>query len=212
MTETVYIARGAEKEFLTLIQEQNTHRDILLVEGARQVGKTRLTKHVLTHFPHIWLDLQEEKAFVRKIDATSSFHLFSDLLAAEKGFVPGQGKILVIDEAQESEKLGAYVRYMKEVWENQTVILLGSMMSRLFRKGIKYPVGRTKHLRIFPMTFFEFLKGIGEDLLLEKLQTWNFDQPLSPPFHAKAITLFDQYLKVGGLPEVVFLYGHQKNW
>lgn len=207
-----YIPRLAEKVLESALNTKELHRDVILVEGARQVGKTSLVKHLCSNRPHLWIDLEREKSFLRKIDATKSFEEFSDFLAAEKKFIPGQGKILVIDESQESQVLGGYVRYLKETWQNQTVILMGSLMARLFRKGVRYPVGRTRSIKMFPFTFEEFLRALNEEILLEKINLWEPKKPLTDPFHEKAMKLFLTYLTIGGLPEVVQLYAAKKNW
>ncbi|OGQ05587.1 MAG: hypothetical protein A2W61_08470 [Deltaproteobacteria bacterium RIFCSPLOWO2_01_44_7] len=207
-----YTHRLAEKRLEETLNNKDRNRDTILVEGARQVGKTSLVKHLCSSRPHLWLDLEKEKVFLRKIDATNAFEEFSDLLAAEKNFVPGQGRILVIDEAQESRLLGGYVRYFKETWENQTVVLLGSLMARLFRKDVRYPVGRTHSIKIYPFTFEEFLLAFNEELLLQKIKAWEPEKPLSPPFHQKALQSFQVYLTIGGLPEVLQWHVHKKNW
>lgn len=207
-----FIGRLAQKKFEQALNNQETHRDVLLVEGARQVGKTFLLRQICSRLDHLWIDLEKEKAFLRKIDATNTFEEFSDLLAAEKKFLPGGGKILVVDEAQESQALGGYVRYFKETWKNQTVVLLGSLMARLFRKGVRYPVGRTHTLKLFPLVFEEFLEALGEEILLKKIRAWEPERPLSEPFHQKAMQLFLTHLTLGGLPEVVKGYASKKNW
>lgn len=207
-----YTPRLAEKELKEALNNTDKNRDAILVKGARQVGKTSLVQHLCSNHPHCWLDLEKEKAFLRKIDATNTFEEFSDLLAAEKNFIPGQGKILIIDEAQESRLLGGYVRYFKETWENQTVVLLGSLMARLFRSGVRYPVGRTHTIKIYPCTFEEFLLALKEESLLQKIKTWEPKKPLSPPFHQKAMQSFLVYLTIGGLPEVVQWYVDKKKW
>lgn len=212
MTESDYILRWVERDLQELLISNDLHRDVILVEGARQVGKTRMVAHALRAIPHVWINLEREKRLVREIDATEEFSTFTEWLAARKGFVPGNGQILVIDEAQESRCLGGYVRSMKEEWPNQTVILLGSLMARLFREGVRYPVGRVRRVHVYPFTFLEFLDAVGETDIKKRIDTWTVDAPLSEPFHLKAMTHFFDYLQIGGLPEVVSLYRSAKSW
>lgn len=212
MTKYSYITREIEGEFSQHLLSQASHRDVILVEGARQVGKTATVRHLLQNRPHIWIDFQRDKSLVRQIDQTSSFDEFADLLAVEVNFQPSQGSILVIDEAQESERLGGYVRYMKEIWSNQTTLLLGSAMHRLFRKGIKYPVGRVHRITVHPFSFIEFLRALDETYLHDKILHWTVADPLNNTLHKRAIDYLNIYLRVGGLPAIVLDYKKKADW
>ncbi len=212
MTDYSYILRECEQNFIKEIEVQGQNRDVILVEGARQTGKTSMIKHCCVGRSHVWIDLQKDKSFLKSLDETDSFEEFTDLLLAKKSFSPGQNKILIIDEAQESQNLGGYVRSMKEDWDNQTVVLLGSLMARLFRKGVKFPVGSVRPFKIYPFTFREFLRAKQEKSLLVKLSQWKAEAPLTAVLHEKMLTLFDQYLKTGGLPDVVSTFVDQRDW
>lgn len=99
--------------------------------------------------------------------------------------------------------LGRFVRFMKESWPRTTTILSGSTLARLFRKDVRYPVGRVKRLTVSPFSFYEFLWAGKNDFLLEKLKT---PSQISIIVHKELILNLDKYLEVGGLPAVVLEY------
>lgn len=212
MTKNSYILRDLEQKLEILINKKQKNHNVILVEGARQVGKTSLVRHVCQNRTHIWIDLQKDRSLMRQIDQTQSFEEFTDLLALEKGFRPSSGKILIIDEAQESHKLGEYVRYMKEDWANQVVILMGSLIHRLFRKGVKYPVGRVQRFPVYPFSFREFLRALDENYLHEKITSWSLEDPFHSTLHTKALETLSLYLQIGGLPAVVLAYKNKQDW
>ena len=105
------------------LENNAKENNVLLVQGARQVGKSTLIAEELIRTPHLLLNLETDRIARAEIDHTKSFREFTLLLKTRYNFSPGD--ILFIDEAQESERLGHYVREMKEVWKKSKVILTG---------------------------------------------------------------------------------------
>ncbi len=132
--DTKYICRHLDSKVSAFIERQEPNKNVLLVEGARQVGKTRMVAHALqqTDKPSIEINLERDRRIRSAIDECVDFKDFEELLADRIGFHGDGGQVLFIDEAQESETLGSYVRFMKESWSRASVILSGSSLSRLF--------------------------------------------------------------------------------
>jgi predicted AAA+ superfamily ATPase len=162
-------------------------------------------EHVISRFSMktIIINLEKDRLFRLKIDECRQFSEFEDLLRISYGFDPAAGGILFIDESQESMVLGQFVRFMKESWPRTTSILSGSTLSRLFRKNIRYPVGRVKRLTVSPFSFYEFLRAGKNDFLAEKLAA---PSQISAMAHQELLVNLDKYLEVGGLPAVVLEY------
>lgn len=203
-----YIERLQAAPIREFIADKTPHKDVFLVEGARQVGKTTLIEHVLaaSKTDAVRLNLEKHAVLRKKIDACREFSEFEDLLEDELGYRPRKNSVLFIDESQESIQLGKFVRFMKESWEHATVILTGSTLTRLFRKDTRYPVGRVKRITITPFAFTEYLKALRgrrgfSDSLTQTLRA--FDQPISSVRHLSLMEQYDRYLDVGGLPQVV---------
>jgi len=121
-----------------------------------------------------------------------------------------KNSILFIDEAQESKKLSGYVKSFKEDWSEVKVILTGSSMNRFFSRKERIPVGRTRSLCIFGFNFTEFVKftkGI-------KLADFINSSPISiqPSRHEYLLSMFDDYMYVGGYPEAVKAYNENDDY
>jgi len=184
-----------------------SNRDVIVIEGARQVGKSYLVNQVLksieSHF--LSFDLEKEPKLRHQINNTENFNDFKSLM--EDNYALKKNTVLFFDEAQECQKLAMYVKSFKEDWHGVKVILTGSSMNRFFPKTIRIPVGRMRSMCVYPFSFSEFIRFIhGNDLS---------DFILSAPEiipksrHMKLLEYFDIYQITGGYPEAVKAY--QKN-
>jgi len=185
------------------IDSSDEYKNVLLVEGARQVGKTALIEHAIERSDKrsCSANLEKDTLLRALIDDCDSFEMFTRLLRDRLDFDPAAGSILFIDEAQESMALGRFVRFMKEDWSRATVILSGSTLRHLFRKEIRYPVGRVKSLVLGPFSFSEHLAAGGKTALAADVL--DPDIRFDSHQHELLLGLFDAFLEVGGLPEVV---------
>ncbi len=201
--DIAYIPRQRDRDVAEFLSRREAHKNVLLVEGARQVGKTSLVVHALSRNPgqSIRINLERERRMRVMIDECVDFREFEELLQDRYGFVGDQGMTLFIDEAQESERLGGFVRFMKENWPLASVVLSGSSLRRLFREKVRYPVGRVQRLLLGPFSFAEYLTATGN---LHLAQLVNEQAPeISTSRHAHLLSLYDQFLLIGGLPAVV---------
>ena len=207
-----------------LSQFKNSSREVIIVEGARQVGKSTLIESVLEkvkkedfNYKVIQINLETDLITLKEFDSTKSFEEFEIYLKTRFDFSDEEKSILFIDEAQESEVLGAYVRSFKEKWKNAKVVLSGSSMRRLFREDQRVPVGRYKTLLITPLSFVEFLEARKKDSLLELIEEINLSNYQDSKFNSEFVhRLFleelDIYLQIGGMPAVVQEYVNQGDW
>jgi predicted AAA+ superfamily ATPase len=189
---------------------RSSSNNVLIVEGARQVGKTTLIENLLVGRKNvIAINLEKELEFRLLLDQTAHFKDFEFLLARQYGFNREIEQILFIDEAQESEVLGRYVRFCKEEWPHTKTILTGSSMSRLFRAHDRVPVGRYTSFLITPLTFLEFLDFTNDRQGYDLIATAEHNPmqiEISEFMHLELLKTFDRYLAVGGLPNAVLAY------
>ncbi len=204
-----YVTRIIEEKILAHIRDEKPPFNAILVSGARQTGKSTLLAHLFPPREHIHINLAYEGGFCDAIDQSENFEDFTLLLANRFALKMGSGKILIFDEAQLSRRLGSYVRFFKEKWKNQHVILTGSTLSTLFDNNEK-PTGRVVEFVLRPFNFVEFLTALEKEPLLEKIESFSPEQPLSQTVHNEMVSLLQEYLKVGGLPEVVLTYKEKK--
>ncbi|OGQ44724.1 MAG: hypothetical protein A3H42_01155 [Deltaproteobacteria bacterium RIFCSPLOWO2_02_FULL_46_8] len=190
-----------------ILDNSEEHSNCLLLGGARQVGKTTLVEQITKEFNAVTINLYERPTLARSIDAVESFDALERLFKRELNFEPSQGVLLVIDEAQEARRLGQWIRFFKEKWRRQKVIVLGSILTNLFGEGVSYPVGRVEELVLRPFTFKEFLLADGREGLIEIMEAWDFQHPLSEEDHRAYIGPYLDYLRTGGMPEIVIAHG-----
>ena len=198
-----YVRRNCDNVIANYLRDKVSNKKVLLVEGARQVGKTSFVENAIEEYDgkSISINLEENRTLRSLIDGCRDFSSFEMLLLDRLGFDGAGDQLLFIDEAQESLKLGGFVRFMKEKWSRATVVLSGSTLTRLFRDDVRYPVGRVKRLVIRPFSFSEYLRAVGKDHLADYIHEGDPDVPIER--HEYLLDLFDHYISTGGLPDVV---------
>lgn len=197
------IKRNLEDDLKSELLKEKSNKDVLLVEGARQVGKTFLIESVLKELekevPVHSFNLEKDLILQSELSDVNSFNEVIDIFK-KRGFDPSKKSILFIDEAQEGKKLGGFIRFFKEDLINQTVILSGSSLSRIFTE-CRYPVGRVKKYRVNPFNFEEYLRALNKEHLLPTFS--DLEKGLTEIMHKELLKLFDAFLSVGGMPSVV---------
>lgn len=197
--------REAETRLRNLIK--NSNGSVIIVEGARQVGKSYFVNDVLRGLdkPFLAFDLEKFPILRRQIDKTEDFTDFRYLMEDQYGLK--RDSILFIDEAQESRQLAKYVKSFKEDLPDIQVILTGSSMNRFFSKDVRIPVGRFRSICLFGFNFSEFVEYIRGEKLADYLRSSPTDVPASR--HSLFLGLYDEYMKIGGYPEAVIAHAEK---
>ncbi|MDF7818434.1 AAA family ATPase [Runella sp. MFBS21] len=180
------------------------NRKPLIVNGARQVGKSWLIKHFgETYFQGkvIVVNLEKSKNLhtIFKPDLDAKRILFELGLALNTTIEKGED-LLFIDEIQACPEALGSLRYFYEEIPELHVIAAGSLLDFEFRNQ-PFPVGRVETLNMYPMTFYEFLKARGKEQLCQLLKTPLVDIPEGTERYFDED--FNLYLVVGGMPECV---------
>ena len=109
--------------------------------------------------------------------------------------------LIIFDEIQECPKALASLKYFYENTPEYNIIAAGSMLGIALHNGTSFPVGKIEFMELYPLSFFEFLKALGENDLLMLIDKLDFE--LIKTFKNKFIDLLRQYYFVGGMPEIV---------
>jgi len=112
--------------------------------------------------------------------------------------------LIIFDEIQEAEKGLTALKYFYEQAPEYYVVAAGSLLGVSLQKQTSFPVGKVDFLRMYPMSFIEFLENIGQTLLKNYLEEENWG--VIEPFHEKLVSLLRLYYFVGGMPEAVADY------
>ncbi|MCL2537730.1 MAG: AAA family ATPase [Coriobacteriia bacterium] len=175
----------------------------IIINGARQVGKTWLLKKFgAQHFKNVaYVNFDNNIAMNRLFEEGYDISRLLTGIQAETGQRIFEGETLIIfDEIQECQKALTSLKYFRENAPGQMIAAAGSLLGLTVHRGTGYPVGNVKTLDLYPMNFREFLDALGEQSLRELM---DFDETAGSSFASKIIPLLRQYYFTGGMPEAV---------
>ncbi|MEL6252587.1 MAG: ATP-binding protein [Bacteroidota bacterium] len=180
-------------------------RKVLLLRGARQVGKTWSARYLGSHFEHFLeinfeLDKKVHDFFEQSLDPND---LCLNLSAYYNIPIENGKTLLFFDEIQSCIPAISSLRFFYEKRPGLHLIAAGSLLEFALEELPSYGLGRIESIWMYPMSFDEFLLAKGEEQLLQLKGNANPDKPLNKVFHEKLIVLFRQFLLLGGLPEVI---------
>lgn len=179
------------------------HRKPLILEGARQVGKTWLMLELAKSYRnYVYINFDKDSWAkdlfladydINRILLTLEAHSDERIVAGET--------LIIFDELQETERGLGVLKYFYEEAPDQHIIVAGSLLGITLHTGQSFPVGKVDIIRVYPLTFTEFLRANGENIKADCLikKQWDVIQSLAPAY----INLLRQYYFVGGMPEAV---------
>ena len=182
----------------------NEERKPLLLEGARQVGKTWLARELGANEFEEYIELNFEKQVALRSLFELDFDLSRILLAISafsgKDVIPGK-TLLFFDEIQWAPRGLLSLKYFNDEMKQLHIVAAGSLLGLMDHEGESFPVGKVSFLNIYPMTFDEFLIATGKENLFNVLQKrdWSLINILSGQFEEA----LRNYYYIGGMPEAV---------
>lgn len=189
---------------------------MLLIDGARQIGKSYIIRHVgEMMFPnYIEINMEEDKLGDRVFaDAktTNDFYMALSVVAGDK-MKQRENTLVFLDEIQAYDHLLTLVKFlMKE--KKFTYIASGSLLGVTLKNTQSVPMGSLDIQHMYPMDFEEFLyaNGVGEFAIDSMKESFHKQEALSEAMHNKLMDLFKKYLLVGGLPKAVEIFVANRN-
>ena len=201
------------KIYDTLVEWKKTSagRTVLLIDGARRVGKSYIAEEFAKneYESYILLDFNRAAKSVTELfdtylDDLDTFFLFLSQYYGVK--LVERRSLIIFDEVQLFPLARAALKYLVADGRYD-YIETGSLMSiKKNAKDILIP-SEERHVRMVPLDFEEFLWAIGSDITTEFLRIcFERRMPLGQALHRKVMDLFRQYLIVGGMPQAVLEY------
>jgi len=188
--------------------KDDEHRKVLLVRGARQVGKTYCLRGLGAEFEHfVEVNFEQEKPVSRFFEGSLDPLGICEKLEAyfDTPIVPGK-TLLFFDEIQACPQALRALRFFYEKMPRLHVAAAGSLLEFVLSEIPSFGVGRISHLFLYPMTFAEFLDECGGSALNEMIRKASADSPMDDALHAKLLEKLRVFLLVGGMPAVVEAY------
>jgi len=191
-------------------------KKILLIDGARQVGKTYIIRHVGQRLfeNYIEINMIEDSLGDRLFANTKTvedFYLQVSMLEGSK-MKSKENTLIFIDEIQAYPHLLTLLKFLSQD-DKFTYIASGSLLGVTLAQTSSIPMGSIRKIRMFPLDFEEFLYANGMNELVISSMRKKFErlEALDEPMHNKMMDLFRKYLLVGGLPDAVNSYLAEKN-
>ncbi len=189
----------------------SANRKPLILNGARQVGKTWLLREFAktAYKKEAYIVCRKndlaKQVFARDFDIA---RILRDLSALSKVDITPGDTLIILDEVQDIPEAIEALKYFYEQAPEYHVAVAGSLLGISLHQGVSFPVGKVDELNVFPMNFMEFLDAVGEHQSLMLLESRDFNG--IAPLHEKFVDLLRQYYFVGGMPEAVKLYAESK--
>ncbi len=186
-------------------------RKPLVLLGARQVGKTYLLKEFgkNEYESLVYINCHKESYANQLFRDVNASRIIDELQIYFNVTIVPDKTLLFFDEIQEVRNGMASLKYFCEDFPDVHVVVAGSLLGISLRDGESYPVGKINTLRLFPMSFAEYLMANERDGLLRMIreQRWDTMQAQSDLL----IALLREYYFVGGMPEAVKVYVESGN-
>ena len=181
-----------------------TDRKPLIIQGARQVGKTWLMREFgKNEFDQtVYFNFETNKAlhsiFKSGFD-TGNIISSLNIIAGNK--IESFNTLIILDEIQACPEAITSLKYFQENSPEYNIFAAGSLLGVAIHGGVSFPVGKVDFLTVYPLDFPEFLEAMGQSQLLKAIESAN--TAVIENFNDQLIALLKQYYFVGGMPEVV---------
>ena len=197
--------------------KESGHRKPLILQGARQVGKTySILEFGRTHYDNVAYFNFETNS---KLNETFEENISPGYLIPILSHIAGQTivkerTLIVFDEVQLCERALTSLKYFCEEAPDYHIIVAGSLLGvAVNRQKFSFPVGKVDMKTLYPMDIEEFMLALGENDLVNQIKnSFQTDKPLPTALHDYAMMLYRQYLVVGGMPECVLQYAETKDY
>lgn len=181
-------------------------RKPLILQGARQVGKTYILKEfgAREYSEVVYINCDDNNDMQNMFVDYDVDRIIRSLSAISGISIKPSTTLLILDEIQEVERGLASLKYFCEKAPEYHVAVAGSLLGITLHEGTSFPVGKVDMLYMYPMDFEEFLLAMGKEQLVELLR--NNSWAALTPLRGMLTELLRQYYFVGGMPEAVKTY------
>ena len=193
--------------------KESKRRKPLIIEGARQVGKTWLMKefgskaYVNTVYINFDSNSRMAELFSSDLDIDRII-LGLEVFIGHK--IEPDNTLLIFDEVQEVPRALSSLKYFYENAPQYHIVCAGSLLGIALHGGTSFPVGKVDFLKLYPLSFKEFLKATGNERFAVLLDTRDYGMITS--FKQTYVDALKHYYFVGGMPEAVQSFAESKDF
>ena len=205
-----YTERHIDKALLEW--KNSPKRKPLMLRGVRQCGKTSAVRHLAESFRnYVELNLEKQNELCSVFDGDFDVkRIITRLELAFSQKITAGETLIFIDEIQECPRAITALRYFYEDMPDLHVIAAGSLLEFVLnqddsKEAVDFPVGRVRSLFMYPFSFLEFLRAVGDQILIDYLENLHIFEEKNEA-HEKLLARYKEFLIVGGMPEAVTEY------
>lgn len=186
--------------------KESPTRKPLILQGARQVGKTYILKEfgAREYSEVVYINCDDNNDMQNMFVDYDVDRIIRSMSAISGISIKPSTTLLILDEIQEVERGLASLKYFCEKAPEYHVAVAGSLLGITLHEGTSFPVGKVDMLYMYPMDFEEFLLAMGKEQLVELLRSNSW--AALTPLRGMLTELLRQYYFVGGMPEAVKTY------
>lgn len=195
--------------------KKSDRRKPLILNGARQVGKTYALKHFAntSYKKFAYFNFDKEETLCEYFNTTlMPNEIINFLKLHTRSDITPNDTLIIFDEIQECPKALSSLKYFCEEANDYHIAAAGSLLGVKTAKIENFPVGKVNFLHMYPLTFFEFLSAMQEDDLRKFLENISDFEPLPNPLHEKLLHLLKNYFCIGGMPEAVAYFAKNQDF
>lgn len=196
-----------------LIQwKEDIDRKPLILNGARQVGKTWILKEFGDKYytKTAYINMDNNKRMKELFEDFDTERLIQGFRAETQVDIEPKNTLIILDEIQEVPEAITSLKYFCENAREYHIVVAGSLLGVATHKGVSFPVGKVNFLNLYPLNFEEYLLAIGKDNLVELLKSNDMD--MIKIFSNQYKRFLKEYYYIGGMPEVVDSYVKYKDY
>lgn len=189
-----------------LLWKNSKKKKPLLLQGARQVGKTYLINEFgkKEYKNYIYLNFEQNLSLSSLFDTDLNPYKIIEGISLYLGKnISSENTLIFFDEIQITPRVLTSLKYFYEQASEFDIISAGSLLGVSVGKESSFPVGKVNFLTLYPMSFIEYLMSIDENILVDKLVENKELRALPELIYDKLMNYLKKYLYLGGMPEVL---------
>ncbi len=193
--------------------KRSSKRKPMIIEGARQVGKTWLMREFgnQAYEKTVYINFDSNSRMAELFSADLDINriimgleLYSDVK------IDPENTLIIFDEVQEVPRALSSLKYFYENAPEYHIVCAGSLLGIALHEGTSFPVGKVDFINLYPLSFKEFLMAMGKEKYADLISSCDYE--MMNAFSAELIDLLKHYYFVGGMPEAVMSFAEEKDF
>lgn len=196
-----------------LLWKNRNNKKPLIIQGARQVGKTWIMKEFgrTAYSETVYINFDNNNQMQMLFDGDLDIERIMTGIELYSGHkINPENTLIIFDEVQEVPKALTSLKYFNENAPQYQIVCACSLLGVALHQGTSFPVGKVEFLDLFPLSFFEFMQAMGKGQYVELLEKGDFE--LAAAFKQDYTEFLKYYYYVGGMPEAVLNFSENRDF